>query len=43
MANPDDATATMIANLKDKTGKALEDWVAAVQKSGKAKHGEIVS
>ncbi len=39
----DDATATMIANLKEKTGKSLDQWVAVAKKSGGAKHGEIVA
>ena len=44
MANPvDEATATMIANLKTKTGKSLDQWAAIAAKSGKSKHGEIVS
>lgn len=38
----DDATKTMIANLKEKTGKSLEQWTAVAKKSGAAKHGEIV-
>lgn len=40
--HPDDATASMIANLKEKTGKSLADWVKIAKKAG-AKHGEIVS
>lgn len=40
--NPDDALASMIANLKEKTGKTLEQWVAVAKKTGAAKHGEIV-
>jgi hypothetical protein len=40
--NPDDALASMIANLKEKTGKTLEQWVAVAKRSGGAKHGEIV-
>lgn len=32
--------ASMKANLKEKTGKSLEDWVKVVHKSGLAKHGE---
>ena len=40
---PDDALATMIANLKEKTGRALPEWVALARKSGLAKHGQIVS
>lgn len=42
MANPDDATATMIANLPEKTGKTLQQWLAVVKKSKLQKHGEIV-
>lgn len=41
--SPDDAMATMVANLKDKTGRALPEWVALVKKSGLAKHGLIVA
>jgi hypothetical protein len=40
--NPDDALASMIANLKEKTGKSLAEWVKIGKKAG-AKHGEIVS
>jgi hypothetical protein len=39
----DDATATMIRNLAEKTGKTLEDWVKIAKSSGKDKHGEIVA
>ncbi|MCR9246875.1 MAG: DUF4287 domain-containing protein [bacterium] len=42
MKNADDATATMIANLKEKTGKTLTQWFAVVKKSKLGKHGEIV-
>lgn len=42
MATPEEQAASMIANMPDKTGKPLEDWVAIVAKSGAAKHGEIV-
>jgi hypothetical protein len=38
----EDATATMIANLPEKTGKSLEQWLAIVAKSKLQKHGEIV-
>lgn len=38
----DDALASMIANLKDKTGKTLPQWVTLAKKTGGAKHGEIV-
>lgn len=33
---------SMIAGLKEKTGKTLDQWVAIAKKSGKSKHGEIV-
>jgi hypothetical protein len=39
----DDATQSMIANLAEKTGKPLEQWLKIARKSGAAKHGEIVS
>ena len=42
MAAADDALASMIANLKEKTGKSLDQWVAIARKTGLAKHGEIV-
>jgi len=32
----------MIANLKEKTGKSLQQWVAVAKSTGKGKHGEIV-
>lgn len=40
---PDDALATMIANLQEKTGRALPDWVSLVRGSGLDKHGQIVA
>lgn len=40
--SPDEMANTMIANLKDKTGKSLEQWISIAKKSGAAKHGEIV-
>lgn len=42
MATPEQAVATMVANLKEKTGKSLEDWVRVAQSTKLAKHGEIV-
>ena len=42
MATPEEMAASMIANMPEKTGKPLEDWLAIVAKSGAAKHGEIV-
>jgi hypothetical protein len=35
----DQATATMIENLKNNTGKSLEQWIAIVQKENFEKHG----
>jgi predicted transport protein len=32
----------MIANLKENTGKSLEDWVKIVRKTKLEKHGEII-
>jgi predicted transport protein len=42
MASPDNAVASMIANLQAKTGKSLEQWIAVAAQSKAAKHGEIV-
>ena len=43
MGAPEDALATMIANLPEKTGKGLDEWLAIVQASGLDKHGKIVA
>lgn len=40
--SPEELANTMIANLKEKTGKTLQQWIAIAKKSGAAKHGEIV-
>ncbi|HNP36043.1 MAG TPA: DUF4287 domain-containing protein [Woeseiaceae bacterium] len=40
--SPDEMANTMIANLKEKTGKTLEEWIAIAKRSGALKHGEIV-
>ena len=34
--------ASMIANMPEKTGKSLQQWLAVAKKTGGAKHGEIV-
>lgn len=39
---PDEMAATMVANLKKKTGKTLTQWIAIAKKTGREKHGEIV-
>lgn len=41
--SPEDAEATMIANLHEKTGRSLEQWTQLASKSGRAKHGELVA
>jgi predicted transport protein len=38
----DKGLLSMIKNLKEKTGKSLEDWVKIVKRSKLRKHGEIV-
>ena len=39
----DKAYATQIANIEKGTGKKLSEWIAIVNKSGFAKHGELVN
>ncbi len=41
--SPEEMKAAMIAGLKDKTGKSLEEWHRIVRASGAAKHKEIVT
>jgi predicted transport protein len=38
----DKAVVTMMENLKEKTGKSLEDWKKLIAKLSFTKHGEIV-
>ena len=40
--SPEQMAEKMIANLKEKTGKTLEQWIAVAKKSKLSKHGEIV-
>ena len=40
--SPEEMEAAMIANMKDKTGKTLPQWLKVAGKSKLAKHGEIV-
>ena len=42
MASPEEQLASMIANLADKTGKDLTEWLKLVAGSGQEKHGQIV-
>lgn len=41
--SPDDALTSMVQNLKAKTGKPIEEWVALAKRPGFGKHGEIVA
>jgi predicted transport protein len=36
------AVVTMIENLKEKTGRSLEEWKTLIAENGLSKHGEIV-
>lgn len=38
---PEQMAASMLANLKEKTGKTINQWLTVVDKSQLAKHGEI--
>lgn len=42
MASPEDQLATMLANIPEKTGKTLDEWIAVIRASGLEKHGEIM-
>ncbi len=39
---PEEMANTMIANMKEKTGKTLEQWLTVAKKTGAEKHGQIV-
>ena len=41
-ASPEEMANAMIANMKEKTGKTLEQWLTIAKNSGAARHGEIV-
>jgi hypothetical protein len=41
--DPEAQTASMAANLKENTGKSLEQWTKLARDSGRQKHGELVS
>ena len=43
MANQESATQTLLENLRAKTGKSLEQWVAIAKKSKLQKHGAIIA
>lgn len=40
--SPEEMLASMLTNLKDKTGRTLPEWLELVRASGLTKHGEIV-
>ncbi len=42
MATPEEQLATMLANIPEKTGKTLDQWLKIIAKSGHEKHGQIV-
>jgi len=41
-ATPEEMANSMIANMKDKTGKTLEQWLSIAKKTGGQKHGQVV-
>lgn len=40
---PEEMEATMVANLKDKTGRSLTEWLAIAKASRLEKHGALVN
>ena len=40
--SPEELRDTMIANLPEKTGKPLEEWITVLKSSGLEKHGEMM-
>ncbi|WP_425409502.1 DUF4287 domain-containing protein [Hyphococcus sp.] len=40
--SPEEMANAMIANMKEKTGKTLEQWITIAKKSGEEKHGGVV-
>lgn len=40
--SPEESRASMIANLKETTGKSIAEWLKITRASNLAKHGEIV-
>ena len=42
MATPEEMAAAMIANLEEKTGKTLSQWLALTGACGLEKHGQLV-
>lgn len=42
VSSPEDQLATMIANIPEKTGKPLSEWIGLIAASGHEKHGAIL-
>lgn len=40
---PEESLAKMVASLKEKTGRSLEEWQAVIAAKGLEKHGEVVA
>lgn len=40
--SPEELAQTMIDNLREKTGRSLEDWIEVIKASGAEKHGEMM-
>ena len=40
--SPEEMAAAMVANMKEKTGKTLPQWLKLAKASGQEKHGQIV-
>ncbi len=40
---PEDSLAKMVANLKETTGKSLEEWRVTIATTGLTKHSEVVA
>ncbi|WP_209346965.1 DUF4287 domain-containing protein [Pontixanthobacter sp. CEM42] len=43
MATPEEQLATMLANIPEKTGKPLDEWLKLIAAQNFAKHGEIMA
>lgn len=41
-STPEDQLATMMANIPEKTGKPLPEWIEIIEESGHEKHGAIL-
>lgn len=43
MATPDEMMRSMIANMPEKTGRSLDDWLVLARSAPEPKHGKIVA